>query len=682
MRLVLSLFCISAALQEQPFPEDDSVSLLQLRSTQSELQEHESVGEEDALLQQSELEEHESVGEEDALLQEDYTAGIVKVMIDKSSGNSKCVKAPVPVNCAVDAGNLGKRVNSHRARDSFEITTNGDEVCCRRTDSRNGWGMHLEIACEEVVAVDTVHVLIDRSGSNTKCVTASEPVTCAVNAANFGNRINNHNARDTFEVRADGAQVCVGRTDSRQGWGMRLEVACTKAPAGKDVNVLIDRSGSNTKCVTAPVAVTCAADAANLGKRVNNHGARDSFEITTNGDRVCARRTDSRNGWGMRLEVKCTEVSAPAKVRVVIDRSNGNSKCVASPVPVLCAADAGNLGNRINAHGARDSFAISSNGAQVCARRTDSPRGWGMRLEVECTEAPAAESQTINVLIDRSGSNTKCVTAPEPVNCESDAGNLGKRINSHGARDTFAITTNGAQVCARRSDSGRGWGMKLEIQCTIGGAPAAPVARPQAAARPQPAARPNPFGPRPSPPPVARPRPTPAPCTNTRRGPFTIKKCPGKKTAISMTMKGFDLNKLDARKRAILDVFRQRVIAQYSVFLRLRPDQIVVEFKAGSAIVIGSVAAEDVADDIEPGDGQGLLADLKSIPGVESLVEEGKELNDCNVDPEPEFPVDDEAAAVGDPHMTLASGGTDDLCCEGGVCAPCSLEDNSDDVDE
>merc|ERR1719503_484453 len=33
--------------------------------------------------------------------------------------------------------------------------------------------------------------------------------------------------------------------------------------------------------------------------------------------------------------------------------------------------------------------------------------------------------------------------------------------------------------------------------------------------------------------------------------------------------------------------------------------------------------------------------------------------------------VEEEAAAVGDPHMTLSSGASDDLCCESGICKPC-----------
>merc|ERR1719223_2121502 len=35
--------------------------------------------------------------------------------------------------------------------------------------------------------------------------------------------------------------------------------------------------------------------------------------------------------------------------------------------------------------------------------------------------------------------------------------------------------------------------------------------------------------------------------------------------------------------------------------------------------------------------------------------------------------IEEEAAAVGDPHLTLTSGESDDLCCESGVCKPCPV---------
>merc|ERR1719223_2558126 len=46
-------------------------------------------------------------------------------------------------------------------------------------------------------------------------------------------------------------------------------------------------------------------------------------------------------------------------------------------------------------------------------------------------------------------------------------------------------------------------------------------------------------------------------------------------------------------------------------------------------------------------------------------------------DPEPivevDPPLEEEAAAVGDPHMDLRSGSTADLCCEGEACKPCPV---------
>jgi len=75
------------------------------------------------------------------------------VTIGKSDGrrrtrrfNKRCVKKSVSF-CEPDAGNKGKRVNSHSGNDAFEITVEGNEVCARRTDSGYGWGMDLKVGC-------------------------------------------------------------------------------------------------------------------------------------------------------------------------------------------------------------------------------------------------------------------------------------------------------------------------------------------------------------------------------------------------------------------------------------------------------------------------------------------------------------------------------------------------------
>merc|ERR1719174_507007 len=87
-----------------------------------------------------------------------------------------------------------------------------------------------------------------------------------------------------------------------------------------------------------------------------------------------------------------------------------------------------------------------------------------MDLRIRCVEDPDAPRK-VEVSIGRSGPNTRCVEAPVPVKCDVDAGNFGKRLNNHGARDTWEITTSGTQVCARRTDRNQGWGMKLKIAC-------------------------------------------------------------------------------------------------------------------------------------------------------------------------------------------------------------------------
>lgn len=72
------------------------------------------------------------------------------VTIEKSDHNSKCITHSVAVLCDTDAGDLGKRTSTHKAADTFVITTNGKQVCARRTDSNEGWGMNLKISCKRL----------------------------------------------------------------------------------------------------------------------------------------------------------------------------------------------------------------------------------------------------------------------------------------------------------------------------------------------------------------------------------------------------------------------------------------------------------------------------------------------------------------------------------------------------
>merc|ERR1719162_1235174 len=63
----------------------------------------------------------------------------------------------------------------------------------------------------------------------------------------------------------------------------------------------------------------------------------------------------------------------------------------------------------------------------------------------------------------------------------------------------------------------------------------------------------------------------------------------------------------------------------------------------------------------------GMMGMGKMGMGMMGMMGMGAPAPDVEVDPV----VEEEAAAVGDPHMTLTSGESDDLCCESGVCKPC-----------
>ena len=92
------------------------------------------------------------------------------------------------------------------------------------------------------------------------------------------------------------------------------------------------------------------------------------------------------------------------------------------------------------------------------------------KLEISDCEAPCLCARPLegvprfrqtHVLIDRSPSNRKRVSALELVVCERNAGNLGNRLTSHRACDAFFITPDGDQVCARRADNPQnGWGVR------------------------------------------------------------------------------------------------------------------------------------------------------------------------------------------------------------------------------
>jgi len=64
-------------------------------------------------------------------------------------------------------------------------------------------------------------------------------------------------------------------------------------------------------------------------------------------------------------------------------------------------------------------------------------------------------------------------------------------------------------------------------------------------------------------------------------------------------------------------------------------------------------------------------AALSEATDAQDKANEAAQKAEVEVDPVPEQT--DGAAAVGDPHVTLNTGDSNDLCCKGSVCKPCNL---------
>jgi len=154
-----------------------------------------------------------------------------------------------------------------------------------------------------------------------------------------------------------------------------------------NITVTFGWSATNKKCVPK-IGMICSSDTGNRGNRVNTDytWAGDSFAITSNGKEVCARRTNYAGGWGMNLQILSVQGAV-----VIIGSSATNKKCV-TKIGMTCSLDAGNRGIRVNPDytWADNRFTIISNSAQVCARRTDYPGGWGLNLQILCVQAQPA----------------------------------------------------------------------------------------------------------------------------------------------------------------------------------------------------------------------------------------------------------------------------------------------------
>merc|ERR1719329_2016470 len=73
-------------------------------------------------------------------------------------------------------------------------------------------------------------------------------------------------------------------------------------------------------------------------------------------------------------------------------------------------------------------------------------------------------------------------------------------------------------------------------------------------------------------------------------------------------------------------------------------------------------------DDLGSGMGMMGMMGMRGM-GMMGMMGMGMGAPEIEVDPV----IEEEAAAVGDPHMTQTSGESTDLCCESGICKPCPV---------
>ncbi|CAE8734197.1 unnamed protein product, partial [Polarella glacialis] len=189
------------------------------------------------------------------------------------------------------------------------------------------------------------------------------------------------------------AQVFHGSLQHLANVASSWSSSSVKAAAERQEVTIGSSLHSNTKCVVPPGPVNCD----NKQLRTDPHA--DTFHIYPEAGKICARRTDVADPWGLHLVVVCQKVghwiSPPgdyvdeqagiSEVSVVVGSSlYHNEKCVKPPVPVTCD-DASAKKHRDDPN--PDTFHIYNNEkGEVCAKRIDAADPWGMHLVLYCRQ--------------------------------------------------------------------------------------------------------------------------------------------------------------------------------------------------------------------------------------------------------------------------------------------------------
>jgi len=364
-----------------------------------------------------------------------YSNGYTQIHIGPSLSGKKCVQAPSNIFC----GKLVQEANSIAPPIQWTISHELGDICAHRATAPLGaWTQDLVLQCKTVRAEDSSYAYATNTGNveheflgtgqtatdkpafhkaddtafqqtggkvgdadstyvtigntldskhSTKCVLEPAGVICDNTAQQVG-RTGKYD--DTFNIYREAGKVCAHRTDANAEWGLNLVLRCRKAGTGyiADDSYTMVQIGSstalksNTKCVEAPVDVHCDDHATQIG-RTGKYS--DRFHIYHDDKKICAKRTDHQDPWGLNLVIKCKNLAHVTKFQdVTIGRSlHSHVKCVPDPGNVHCDNTAKQVG-RTGKY--PDTFDIYHKGDQICAKRTDhgGQNPWGLNLILKC----------------------------------------------------------------------------------------------------------------------------------------------------------------------------------------------------------------------------------------------------------------------------------------------------------
>ncbi|CAE6971726.1 unnamed protein product [Symbiodinium natans] len=182
--------------------------------------------------------------------------------------------------------------------------------------------------------------------------------------------------------------------------------------------------------------------------------ATNCAELGEDGDRSC------RDGTGCHWTgEECVDAEAngitttiftlPAgHIIVDIGHSGRNEKCVQVSESVSCDSDAGNLEKRANGNPAPDTFLIflRPEKSEVCAQRTDSPRGMGLKIVCAVAGTTTTTTTTTTLSTSMRSSHPSFTPATEPM----DQACRGRNHTDNSASYYEVIDVTGVQECRQK----------------------------------------------------------------------------------------------------------------------------------------------------------------------------------------------------------------------------------------